>query len=112
MPTKEEVAAMLAQEHYEMDDALRAVYRLVAANEDAPGEPVKLLEVNAETVPIGIMPLRFGPHPASGLHYPLVIAAVTPEEFGHLRSGDLHLPDGWTLGQAIRSHSDAEKAAA
>ncbi len=95
-----------------MDDALRAVYRLVASNEDAPDEPVKLLEVNEATVPIGVMPLYFGPHPASGLHYPLMIAAVTPEEFARLRAGDLRLPDGWSLGQVIENQFPPEKAAA
>jgi hypothetical protein len=47
------------------------------------------------------MPLQFGPAPASGLHYPSVIVEVTPDEYSRIQSGELKLPDGWTLGEEI-----------
>ena len=44
-------------------------------------EPIKFLEVNAATVPTGVMPLQFGPVPASGIAFSSVIIEVTPDEF-------------------------------
>ena len=51
------------------------LYRLTgtAEVELRPAEPIKLLEVNEYTVPSGIMPLQFGPSPASGLDYSSII---------------------------------------
>ena len=57
--------------------------------------------MNENTVPSGIMPLQFGPAPSSGIHYSSVIVEVTPDEYSKLRSGELKLPEGWTLGEEI-----------
>jgi hypothetical protein len=64
-------AAALARAHYEVEPGLRAIYRLEGP--DPNDLRIKLLEVNEQTVPTGIVPVGFAPHPASGLHYPSVV---------------------------------------
>jgi len=100
---RETVARELAHKHYEIETGLTHVYWINSTVETGRGatEPIKLLEVNENTVPSGIMPLQFGPSPAFGVHYPSVIVEVTPNEFARIRSGELRLPEGWTVGEEI-----------
>jgi len=62
---------------------------------------VKLRRMNENTVASGIMPIQFGPSPASGLHYPSVIVEVTPDEFQKIENDEPRLPHGWTVGDQI-----------
>lgn len=103
MTTKDEVANRLAQKHYELEDGLTQIYRVTGAVdvEIRPTEPIKLLEVNQNTVPSGILPIQFDAAPQSGIDYPALIIEVTPEEFQRIRNKDLSLPRGWTLGDEI-----------
>jgi hypothetical protein len=90
-----EEAAALARAHYAIEPGLRAVYRLEGPD---PTDPrIKLLEVNEQTVPTGIVPVGFAAHPASGLHYPSVVIEVTPQEYEALEQGSLTLPYGWKV---------------
>ena len=110
MPTKEEEALELARKHYQIETGLTQIFR-VAGSADAEGrprEPIKLLEVNENTVPSGIMPIQFGPSPASGLSYSSIIIEVTPDEFRKLQDRQLELPHGWTIGDAIPRHHATE----
>ena len=67
-----------------------------------PDERIILLEVNSNTVPAGIMPLHFSPVPSAGIHYhPSVIMEVTPDEFEKIQTGELKLPNNWTMGEEI-----------
>jgi hypothetical protein len=103
MPTKEEEAVALAQTHYQVETGLTHVFRIIGdgAAEAMPGEPIKLLEVNENTVPSGILPIQFGPSPASGLHYSTVILEVTADEYRKIQSDELRLPHGWSIGDPI-----------
>jgi len=103
MPTKDEEALELARKHYEVEAGLTQIFRITgsADNEVSPNEPIKLLEVNENTVPSGIMPIQFGPSPASGLHHPSIILEVTPDEFQKIRNHELELPNGWEIGDLI-----------
>ena len=67
-PSKDEVAATLARVHYESDPSMQRIYRLKGDDdlEARPDEPIKLLEVNEDTIPSGIQPLYFGPTAESG----------------------------------------------
>lgn len=99
-PSKVETARNLAQQHYEIEPEMVTIFRL-----EQPGEtdrdPIKLLEVNRETVAAGIMPLGFPPSPAHGERYGTVIVEITPNEFEQLRSGTLTLPHGWRMVEEI-----------
>lgn len=107
---KELAARDLANRHFRIEAGLTHVYRLNDRNEVEvrPNEPIKLLEVNAGTVPSGIMPLHFGPMPKSGIPYPSVIVEVTPAEFEKIRTQELNLPKGWTIGEEIARPAEVD----
>ena len=103
MHNKDEEARKLAAVHYEMDADIVHIYRINngTATEKQPDEPIKLLEVNRDTIPAGIMPLGFFPCPERGLHFPYAIVAVTPNEFRKIKTKKLKLPKGWTVGELL-----------
>lgn len=110
--TSRDLAARdLAARHFRVEPGLTHVFRLNAAPdaEGRPGEPIKLLEVNAGTVPSGVLPLHFGPAPASGILYPSVIVEVTPAEFDRIQARELALPRDWTIGEEITRPADADE---
>ncbi len=98
-------AAALARAHYEAEPGVRAIYRLEGP--DPNGLRIKLLEVNEQTVPTGIVPVGFPPHPASGLHYPSVVIEVTPKEYEAIQNKQLVLPAGWEVRDAYERPADA-----
>jgi len=102
------VAKELAQKHYQVEPGLERIFRLTGAAEVEirPGEPIKLLEVNSNTVPSGVLPVHFGPAPASGIPYPSVIVEVSPEEFGRIQTKRLSLPKGWVVGEEIPKRTE------
>ncbi len=99
-PNKEIAARMLAQMHYEFEPGMVEIFRLIdeGADECNPSEPIKLLEVNQDTIPSGILPLGFDPIPASG-NFPSVVIQITPGEFERVKKGELQLPSGWRISQ-------------
>ena len=109
MEDKEAARKRLARAHYELEPGITEIFTIWGdrAYEALPGEPIKLLEVNRDTIPSGIMPLGFNPAPASGFPFPSVIIEVTPQELERIRRQELVLPHGWTLGPLIpRTDSD------
>lgn len=103
MSTKDEEATELARKHYQIESGMTRIFRLTgsAEVEFRPNEPIKLLEVNENTVPSGIMPIQFGPSPASGLNFSSIIVEVTPDEFQKIQDRQLELPHGWKVGDPI-----------
>ncbi len=98
--SKDDVARDLGRSHADPGSGVLAVYRLVAPKEDDDEEPVKLLEVNENTVERGVEPLFFGPHRTTG-GFPLVVVDVTPREFDLILKNQLPLPHGWKLGPKL-----------
>ncbi len=103
-----EESAALARAHYEVEPGLRAIYRLESA--DPNDHRIKLLEVNEQTVPAGIVPVGFPAHPASGLHYPSVVIEVTPQEYEAIQRKQLNLPAGWEVRDAYERPADSDHA--
>ena len=103
MCDKMKAAEKLAQIHYE-SESTSAVYCYSAsiAVENEADEPIKLLEVDEDTLPSGIVPLRFGPLPERGITYSSTIIEVTSEEYRQIEAGKLELPQGWEKRQHIR----------
>jgi hypothetical protein len=103
MPTKDEEATVLARMHYQIETGLTQVFRLSGSvdAESRPNEPIKLLEVNENTVPSGVLPIQFAPSPASGLHDPSIIVEITPDEFQRIQAHQLELPHEWRVGELI-----------
>jgi len=99
MSQKDDAARQLAQKHFEIEPGLKRVFRIRTANEDAPNEPIKLLEINVETVSTGsVEPYLFAP--SEIFPYPTVIAEITEGDFELLERHELTLPDGWNLASA------------
>lgn len=96
-------AEELAHRHYELESGLTRIFLITdrAESQGISTEPIKLLEVNEDTVESGIMPLHFGPAPASGIPYSSIIVEVTPKEFDRLQSHELKLPEGWEIGEEV-----------
>ena len=105
---REAVARGLANKHFEIESGLTDVYWITSASEaeSSPSEPIKLLEVNRDTIESGVMPLHFGPAPASGIPYPSIIIEVTPNEFEKIQSHQLKLPHGWEIWQQFPKPSN------
>jgi phage FluMu protein Com len=107
---KAAVAKELAKKHYQAEAGLQKIIRLTGTREAEvrPVEPIKLLEVNVNTVPSGVLPVKFGPSPASGVPYSSVIVEVSPEEFSKIQTQELRLPTGWLLGEEFPKPAEAE----
>jgi hypothetical protein len=103
-----EAAMILARKHYEIEEGLTQIFRITDTVDASVtrGAPIKLLEVNANTSESGVMPLQFGPAPAIGIPYASVIIEVTPNEFEKIRSKELKLPDGWSIGEELPKPPD------
>ena len=106
--SKLEAARDLARRHYEIDLDLVTIFRL-----EQPGErdedPIKLLEVNRETVTAGIMPLGFPPSPHRGHLYATIIVEITPEEFEQVWAGSLSLPSSWRIVDEIVRDAECDE---
>ncbi|MEO5727421.1 MAG: hypothetical protein ABI134_23675 [Byssovorax sp.] len=99
MQEKDKVAASLIAWHFRIEPELRVIYRIMSANEDIAGEPIKLLEVNAASVETGrVVPFAFGA--AGDITYPSVVAEVTPAEMDAIRQSKIALPASWSLDTA------------
>ncbi len=100
---KTAAAKELAKKHYEIEDGLVRIFRLndKAEVEANRAEPIKLLEVNDNTFASGVMPLHFGPVPASGILFPSIIIEVTPDEFTRIEADELKLPKDWKIGEEL-----------
>ena len=101
MSDKDEVAKRLARKHYDIEPGITRIFKLrdKPELESLTSAPIKLLEINADSAPSGIMPLYFGPVPGSDIPYPTVIVEVTHDEFDRIRLQELKLPDGWTIDE-------------
>jgi len=98
---RDESASELAKKHFQVEPGLTRVIPFSGSQtfELPTAEPIKLLEVNTNTVPTGIMPLGFGPAPEAGIRLPSVIIEVTPDEFEKIEAKEMPLPKGWEFRQ-------------
>jgi hypothetical protein len=105
MSQKDEEAQKLADSNYQIEPAITEIYRLwgPAEIEARSDEPIKLLVINRDTIPTGIMPLGFPPRPGDVIHFRSIIVDITPEEYEQVRSGTLVLPHDWTVGDLMPS---------
>jgi len=100
VPDKSQAARTLADWNRSIDPAITRIFRIVSEREADEREILKMLYVNPETSPSGIVPLVFSADPPS-IPFPFVRIDVTEEEFEDLQAGRLVLPDNWKLGEAI-----------
>jgi hypothetical protein len=103
---KHAAARKLAKAHLRVEPAISRIVHIVSDEEGASNEPVKLLEVNPDTPPSGIVPIAFAPDPPR-FPFPTVVVEVTEAEFEKIRTGKLQLPNGWRLAETLYSHESA-----
>jgi hypothetical protein len=100
MNNKDEVAKRLIDWHFLVEPEMVEIYRFISPNdENAPSEPIKLLEVSDATFETGRVD-TFGFGPADDITFPSVVALVTPDEMRRIRQGEIPLPNGWNLATA------------
>lgn len=107
--SRAQTALILAQSHSDVEPDIQIIVRIVSADEPDEGgiEPVKLLEVNPNTVAVGIQPIYFTRDIASGIRFPSVVIEVTPEEYEQIQKQNLMLPHGWQLGDELYRRPEA-----
>jgi hypothetical protein len=99
--TKAAAARRLIEWHFRVEPELCEVYRIVMDDEEAKEGPIRLLEVNAATVPTGsVEPFTFPP--TKEIPFRTTIAEISPEELASFRSNSDALPHGWSLSRAER----------
>jgi hypothetical protein len=106
---KERAAKRLAQAHFLVEPGITRIFRLECDTEQRPEEPIKLLEVNANTIAAGIVPVQFGPDAETGISFRSIIVEIAPDEYATLAVGRLRLPNGWRLGHEFRRPARASK---
>jgi len=112
--TRNAVAKRLAEAHYTVEPVIAEIFQLLAPGEqDAQreDEPIKLLEVNPDTPPVGIVPIEFGPDFRADIPYPSIIVEVAPDEYRRLKQRKLKLPNRWRIGRKFQRPSPRELAA-
>jgi len=111
MNARDDAAKRLSDLHYQVETGLTHIYRIRADvdQEAQPDEPIKLLEVNEDTIAAGIMPLGFGPADELGIPFSSVIVEITPDEYRQLQSAELSLPDGWMIDALVPRPVEASR---
>ncbi|MBM4464160.1 MAG: response regulator [Chloroflexi bacterium] len=89
--TKEFVES-LAQLHFEADDGIEQIIWVRSGDE----KEIRLIEVNRTALPTeSIQIFRFAP--SEDVPFPTFIADIRPTEWERIQSGDIPLPEGWSL---------------
>jgi hypothetical protein len=96
-------AKELAKARFRLEPGLVRIFRLESPNEGLPDEPLKLLAVNRNTLPLGIRPVQFPARIEGAAWYPAVaIIEVTPKEFQEIKKNPALLPNGWHMAEEYR----------
>ncbi len=92
--TKEFVES-LAQLHFEADDGIEQIIWVRSGDE----KEIRLIEVSRTALPTeSIQVFRFAP--SEDVPFPIFITDVRPTEWERIQSGDIPLPEGWSLEEA------------
>ena len=105
---KDAVAKEAVAWHLEVDPQITEIYRFISANEDAPDEPLKLLDVTNATAETGQVDF-FGFSSGPGIPFLSVMGSITPNEFQKVIEGKMTLPGTWDLQNAKRIDSIGNK---
>ena len=95
-----EVVESLIEWHFEIEPDLQQVL-WIGSTGDSIDDGIKLLEVNAATVPSERVE-AFAFSPAGDIPFRVVVAEITPEELEQLHREPERLPTGWDLDSAVR----------
>ena len=90
-----EAAKQLAKSHAE-EGSVQEIY---LGNRDDDTQVIRLLEINNDTVPVGIEPVYL--MRAKDFPFASCIIEVTQNEFDKISSDQLKLPEEWIIGEPI-----------
>ncbi len=88
----EKAAAFLAQNNFEVEDGLERIVWL----RQGTGDKIRLIEVNRNGFPTGRLEAYYFA-PSEDVPFKTYLADVTPKEWQQILSGEIPLPEGWTL---------------
>ena len=111
MPTKDQTAQLLADAHFQLDEGITRIFRIVEPDESNDRRPVKLLDVSPMTTEVGISPVGLNADPARGVFHSSVVIEITPGEFDRLQRGELSLPHGWRIDDELFPRASATRTA-
>ncbi|MEY3210811.1 MAG: hypothetical protein RIT28_1292 [Pseudomonadota bacterium] len=94
--SKDEVAEALIAYHFRIEPGMIEIYRL--DDPDDAEAPIRLLEVNQETIGTDAEIISFGFAPSERVPFSTVVAEITPSELDQLRVRGF--PQGWDLTAA------------
>ncbi|MDG3004846.1 hypothetical protein [Paludisphaera mucosa] len=98
---RDAMARWYASQHLRTDPGVRRIYYLPSG---APDREIRLVEVNdllAEIDGGALEPIDFGVDTGSETEHKLFVLDVTPSQWQAVDRGDLPLPAGWALEDAI-----------
>jgi hypothetical protein len=99
---RDAMARWYADRHLRTDPGIVEIHYLPA---NAPDREIRLVEVNAliaTRTENPIEPLDFGVDMGAPSKHTLLVTDVTPEQWERIEEGQLALPDGWSLEDAVR----------
>ncbi len=93
----EDIVRRMVRDHFETEEFVERIIWFKSIDGE---EEIHLLEVNRDTPPCGaVMMLYFGATEKFPL--PARVADVTPEEWEKISRGEISLPSGWSLKNAV-----------
>ncbi|HLX65249.1 MAG TPA: hypothetical protein VKX17_28530 [Planctomycetota bacterium] len=96
-------AEKLARAHFQLEPGISLIAQLESSNDAESDEPLKLLEVNSNSLPMGLHPVQFPPVVDAGRWHPsVIILEVAPEEFKEIQKNPALLPNGWRMGRQFK----------
>lgn len=98
----EEFVQSLVQLHFQADDGIEQIVWVKSDEE----RQIRLIEINRTALPTeSVQAFRFAP--SEDVPFPIYIADVRPTEWERIQSGDIPLPEGWSLeGAQVLRRSD------
>ena len=92
------VARKLAAAHRRADKKTTTIKLFPSPQQDV----IRLLEVSNGAPTTGeVLSFPFPADAAHGVDYPSVVILLSPEEWRQIEHGDLSLPSGWNLAEAV-----------
>ena len=98
---RDQMAQLYANEHLKTDPGIAAVHYLPTA---ADNREIRFVEINtfiAERTLDSLEPIDFGVDMGTDNAHKLFVLDVTPDQWKRLQTGDLKLPEGWTLKDSV-----------
>jgi hypothetical protein len=96
---RDAMAKWYAKRHLDTDTGLMEVYYLPG---NSPGREIRFLEVNSEITENSVLePVDFGVDVGTENHHSLFVLDITPAQWKAIESGELKLPNGWSLDKRM-----------